>query len=336
MLSKDEKLYINEHYVSWKPGKFRYWESLPNLDAADPQERAWAQQSKDKPALVFIHGYAASIEHWREAFKSLRGRYRMYGLDLLGFGYSEKLPGSKVNYSADLWAKQIRDLVAHKGEERVILVGHSMGGMAAIQCALNYPERVQALVLVDSSGLPDQGKLEVDALNQERKVKRPGFDMLMFNALSAPLLGEAAALAMSASAWAARAGLEQAYWDKSKVTPQLVEQFRAPLRTPGAAFSYLAVTRNFTKFQLPLKSGDLKLPTLIMWGEHDRAMKPEIMLPQWQKLIPQAEVYLVKDAAHCPQDEKPDDLNARLTEFVEQQIALGKSATPKHERLPRI
>jgi pimeloyl-ACP methyl ester carboxylesterase len=320
MLTKTEKEYITEHYVNWKPGRFRYWQSIPRYESIDSQEAKLAEESREKPALVFIHGYGAMIEHWREAFAGLRGRYRMYALDLLGFGFSEKLPGSKVKYSAELWARQIRDLLVHKGESKAILLGHSMGGMAAIQFARMYPDKIEGLVLVDSSGLPEQGKLEEEGARQQGR-NRFNFGNLLFNAISAPGVGEMMALAMTSTEWAAKAGLVQAYKDRSKVTPQLVEQFQAPLRTPGAALSYLAVTRSFADFQLPIKPGDLTLPTLIIWGEFDKSMPPNLMLPKWQKLFPQAEVYLVKDAAHCPQDERPDLVNPQIAEFVEKLVA---------------
>jgi pimeloyl-ACP methyl ester carboxylesterase len=315
MIKDSEKLYITEHYVGWKPGKFRYWEALPK-----PTDAGY-EASKDKPALVFIHGYAAMIEHWRYALAGLKGKYRMYALDLLGFGFSEKLSGDKVHYSADLWARQVRDLLIHKGEKKAILIGHSMGGMVGIQFSRNYPDMASGLVLVDSSGLPDQGQVEKEGMAQGKRRGLIDFGELTYNAIKAPGLGELAAFAISATEWAVRSGLKQAYWDTNKVTPELVEQFRAPLRIPGGPQAYLAVTRNFAEYQLDLKPGDLSLPTFIIWGEHDRSMKPEIVLPRWQKLFPHAGVYVVKDAAHCPQDEKPEEVNTQIEQFVEKLVS---------------
>ncbi len=329
MLTENEKIYITEHYVGWKQGRFRYWESLPQANLNDPQSLEWAEASQNKPPLIFIHGYGGLIEHWRRTFTGLKGRYRLYALDLLGFGFSEKKSGNQINYSAELWAKQVRDLLIHKNEKKAIIVGHSLGGMVAIQFARQYPEMVEALVLVDSAGLPDQGNAEIEGARQQSGGKRGGrfdFGVLAYNAIKAPLLGEAAALALGFSSdWAARATLKNSYYNQAKVTDQLVEQFRAPLRTPNATLAFLAITRNFATYQLPIQPGDLTMPTLIMWGQYDRSMPPDIMLPRWQKLIPQAETFVVSDSGHCPQDERPDILNPRLIQFVEQLVASKKS-----------
>jgi pimeloyl-ACP methyl ester carboxylesterase len=64
-----------------------------------------------------------------------------------------------------------------------------------------------------------------------------------------------------------------------------------------------------------------------MWGQYDRSMPPDIMLPRWQKLIPQAETFIVTDSGHCPQDERPDILNPRLIQFVEQLVASKNSVS---------
>jgi pimeloyl-ACP methyl ester carboxylesterase len=318
MLSSAEKTYIEEKYVNWKPGKFRYWQALPVADLNNPQSEKLAEESQKYPALVLLHGYAASIEHWRRAFAGLKGRYRIYALDLLGFGQSEKLTGSEVQYTSKLWAKQVYDFLRYKGEEKVVIAGHSMGGMVTIQFAIDYPEMLAGMILVDAAGLPDQGNAETEAAQaRNRRRNFIDFGRLTFEAIRMPVIGELAATIM-ANPVAVRQGLIQAYWKPEKVTPQLVEQFVSPLRTSKAALAYLAISRNFASFQLPIKPGQFDhVPTLIIWGEHDRSMPPKIMLPRWQKLFPEADTELILDAAHCPQDERPDLVNPAIMRFME-------------------
>jgi pimeloyl-ACP methyl ester carboxylesterase len=320
MLTDNEKTYIEEKYVNWKPGKYRYWQALPKVDLNNPQSEQLAEESQKYPALVLLHGYAASIEHWRRAFTGLRGRYRIYALDLLGFGMSEKLSGNQVKYSGSLWAKQVRDFLRFKGEEKAVIAGHSMGGMATVQLALENPEMVAGMILVDAAGLPDQGQAEREAAQfRNGNRRRSGFDFgeLTFRAIKMPFIGEFAAT-VAANPFLVRQGLIQAYWKPDKVTPQLVEQFVAPLRTPNAALAYLAVSRSFADFGLKIQPGQLNdIPTLIIWGEHDRSMPPQIVLPRWQKLLPTAETVIIADAAHCPQDERPDLVNPAILKFME-------------------
>ena len=306
MVATDERIQVNEDYWRWRNYNIRYWESLPdNADA-------------DLPAVVMIHGYAAMVEHYRRTFAGLtrQGTHRLYGLDLLGFGLSDKPGGNDVDYSAGLWARQVSDFLEAKGETRAILIGHSLGGMVVMEVARRYPQKAAALVLIDSAGLPDQGDAEREAANRQRKRGALDLDFgeIMYKSIQLPGVGEAFAMLLTNENMARR-GLQNAYWKPERVTPQLVRQFVAPLRTPGARDSYLAITRGFAKFQLPLKPGDLSLPVLILWGEHDRSMPPRTMLPRFQRLFPQAETQIIPDTAHCPQDERPDLVNARLAEF---------------------
>ncbi len=325
-LGKNEQIYIVEKFAKWENWRIRYWESLPTETLDNPASAQQAEESKRKPALVMIHGYAAMLEHWRRTFAGLKGRYRLYALDLLGFGGGDKPNGQQVNYSAELWARQIHDFLKHKGEENAIVVGHSLGGMVALELKRRYPEMLSGLVLVDSAGLPNQGQAEREARDQN---SRPGarqwinFGDLTFNLIKAPLVGETMAAVLTApNQLLTKRFLEGAYYNKSKVTPQLIDQFLEPLRQPGASGSYLAVTRHFADFQLPLKPGEIKGPVLIVWGEHDRMMPPDNMLPRWKRLLPQAETFRVAEAAHCPQDERPDLVNPRLMQFIDQ-VAAG-------------
>ncbi|MEI6045660.1 MAG: alpha/beta fold hydrolase [Chloroflexota bacterium] len=302
--------------MNWRPGKVHYWESLPVATPDNPISLTLAEESKQKPALVLIHGYAASVEHWRHTFNGLKGRYRIYGLDLLGFGQSDKPDGSTVRYTAKFWARQVRDFLKSKNEERAVICGHSLGGMVALEFYRQYPDMVEGLVLIDSSGLPDQGRAEVQSQNGGKDTGGFSLGELTYNLIKAPLVGETLA-ALLASKWVAKRSLEQAYYNPTKVTPTLVEQFLTPLRSPGAKNSYLAVTRNFAEYQLPIQPGDIKAKTLIIWGQFDKSMPPAVMLPRWRKLIPEAKVYVVEKAGHCPHDERPDLVNPQIMHFME-------------------
>ncbi len=330
-LSNNEKAYITEKFVKWEPGRIRYWESLPNLNPADPTSEKNYQESLQKPALLMIHGYGAMLEHWRRTFAGLKGRYRLYAIDLLGFGGSDKPDGQRVRYSAALWAKQIYDFIKFKGETNIVVAGHSLGGMVALELARTYPELLAGLILVDSAGLPDQGQAETEARRNGAPASRSriNFGEVIYNMVKTPVVGETMAAVLTLpNQWAIRRFLEGNYYNKSKVTPQLVEQFLEPLRQAGTAGSYLAITRSFSDFQLALKPGDIKGPVKFIWGQYDRSMPPDNMLPRWKTLIPQAETYVVPDAGHCCMDERPDLVNPQIIQFMEQVAARPASTSP--------
>ena len=102
------------------------------------------------PTILLIHGIAGSSTTWRAVMPALAEHYTVIAPDLLGHGQSAKPRG---DYSLGAYASGIRDLLAVLGEERVTLVGHSLGGGVAMQFAYQFPEWAERLVLVASGGL---------------------------------------------------------------------------------------------------------------------------------------------------------------------------------------
>src|SRR5260370_15518544 len=89
---------------------------------------------------------------WDRVLDALALKFRVYALDLLGFGYSSRLESGDYSYS--LYAEQVRQFMDALGLTTASVVGHSTGGGTAIQFAVQHPERVDKLILVDSAGLP--------------------------------------------------------------------------------------------------------------------------------------------------------------------------------------
>ena len=102
--------------------------------------------------VILIHGFNMDTNTWANNIEALAANHSVYAIDLWGFGYSTRdpmLPG----YA--LYTEQLQLFMDDLGIEKATLVGHSMGGGAAISFALKYPERVDKLVLVDSTGIPN-------------------------------------------------------------------------------------------------------------------------------------------------------------------------------------
>lgn len=250
--------------------------------------------------LVFIHGYGAMWQHWNRNIPIFEKDYKVYALDLLGFGESEK---PNTQYGLDLWAKEIWAFMRFKKLEKVRLVGHSMGGAASLWFANEHPECVQALILVDSSGIfPD----EVSA-----------FERVLYRAVGSPLIGEAMFM-LFANEFGARQSLMPTYLDSSQVTSELVMQFAKPLRSAGAIHAYLAPSRNperflFEQFPRPSRYGG---NALLVWGAEDLAFPPDKVVPKFQEILPQAAVAILPQARHCPQHEVADAFNQTVQRFL--------------------
>ncbi|MCX5042591.1 alpha/beta hydrolase [Aldersonia sp. NBC_00410] len=104
----------------------------------------------DGPALLLIHGIGDSSAIWADLVPHLAKDYTVIAPDLLGHGQSDKPRG---DYSVAAYANGMRDLLAVLGIERATVVGHSLGGAVAMQMAYQFPQLVERLVLVSSSGI---------------------------------------------------------------------------------------------------------------------------------------------------------------------------------------
>ena len=111
------------------------------------------------PAVVLLHGMAASWQWWLENIPELGRHHRVIAVDLPGFGHSEPLPAPAEMATH---ARTVLDLLAQLGIESATVSGHSMGGLVALEMFLADPRRVRSLILVDAGGVPmPEGRLAV-------------------------------------------------------------------------------------------------------------------------------------------------------------------------------
>src|SRR6201997_2675616 len=118
-------------------------------------ERVAYREAGQGPAVLLIHGMAASSHTWRNVLPRLSKHYRVIAPDLLGHGQSAKPRG---DYSLGAFAVWLRDLLDELGVSQATVVGHSLGGGVAMQFVYQHPDYCRRLVLISSGGLgPDVG-----------------------------------------------------------------------------------------------------------------------------------------------------------------------------------
>ena len=114
--------------------------------------------------LDFIHGYTSSRRAWHPVLYRLPGRYRAFAFDLRGAGESDKPP---TGYGPAVYAEDIHLATKELGLEGFTLIGHSMGGVTAMQFAVLFPERLRRMVLVAPA--PSGGIVVDPALRAQMK-----------------------------------------------------------------------------------------------------------------------------------------------------------------------
>lgn len=245
------------------------------------------------PAVVLLHGLAASIYSWRHTILPVaQTGFRVIAFDNRGFGFSEKPPHG---YGNEAYARVLYELLDSLKVEDAVLVGHSMGGAIAAQAALDRPDRVRGLVLVDAAG---QG------------VRWP----FMLRVAHWPIVG---ALFDHARGRGATAGILKAlYGVPSRVTAEDVDQYYAPIAEPDFGRGLRGVLREFTFDGLRGRLGRLAAPTLVMWGTQDRLIPMSVGQAMAAEL-PHAFLVRFPDAGHALPEEAPEAFNRALIGFLQ-------------------
>ena len=104
------------------------------------------------PPIILIHGFLYSTVMWKKNIEDLAKKFKVYVIDLWGWGYSERL--KEQNYSYALYGKQIVGFMDALSIPRASLVGQSMGGGISVYVAAHFPDRVHKLILVDPTVIP--------------------------------------------------------------------------------------------------------------------------------------------------------------------------------------
>jgi pimeloyl-ACP methyl ester carboxylesterase len=278
--------------------------------------RVHFRQAGDGPALVLVHGVTGTWRHWERVIDPLSERFTVIAPDLLGHGESAKPRG---DYSLGAFASGIRDLLLALGHDSATVVGHSLGGGIAMQCAYQYPERCERLVLVSSGGLGPEVHLLL------RAATLPGAELVL------PLLNSERL--REAGQWVTRAlgrvGLalgpditEVARGASSMPDPESRRAFLATLRAVIDERGQRVDARD----RLYLAEA---MPTLIVWGTRDPVIPVEHGRAAHEAMP--GSRFEVLDAGHFPQLELPLEFVALLTDFIDGTVAASVNAEDLRE-----
>ncbi|MCA1992750.1 MAG: alpha/beta fold hydrolase [Coleofasciculus sp. S288] len=268
-----------------------------------------AAQTDKEPTtpVMLLHGFAASIGHWRHNLEVLGQYHTVYALDMLGFGASRK---AFANYKIDLWVDQVYEFWQTFIRQPVVLVGNSIGSLVCLAAAAAHPEMVKGIALIN---LPDF------SLEQEMIPAwlRPVVSTIKSLVASPVVLKSLFHVAQHPPLTRKWAGM--AYANPAAVTAELLEIFTTPARDRGAAATFSALMKAMTsaEFGPRVKAilPNLNIPILLMWGRQDRMIPPQLAR-QFAALNPNLELVEIDNAGHCPHDECPERVNQVLLDWL--------------------
>ena len=250
---------------------------------------------EDPLPVILIHGTSASLHTWDGWTDVLSKHHRVLRFDMQGFGLTGPHPQAK--YRIEDYVDTLINLMDAIGIETAIVAGNSLGGYVAWSAAVLYPERVEKLVLVDTSGY--SFKSESIPI---------GFRISQSPVLKY-LIGDIMPKSM------VRSSLENVYGNPEKITDDLVDRyFDLNIREGNRA----ALVKRFadTKAgQLTNRVNELNQPTLIIWGEQDRLI-PISVGHRFNQEIQNSQFISFSDLGHVPHEEDPQATVATVERFL--------------------
>jgi len=262
----------------------------------DGKKVHYVEKGSGKP-IILIHGFLYHTVMWKKNIDALAEKFKVYAIDLWGWGYSERL--KKMEYSFELYGKQVTGFMDALNIKKATLAGQSMGGGISVYVAAHYPERVDRLILVDPAVIPYPmttiGKIYQFPFVGEFLNAIPG-NALMENNIK--------------SIW---------FYDKNKVTEEYTKEVLQPFCIKGSYAGSMYILRNVLKEPYVEREANLlakmNKPTLIIHGREDKAI-PLDRSRTLNQLWKGSKLVIFEKAGHSPHEEYPERFNKVAVGFL--------------------
>ena len=259
----------------------------------------YGEGSPDRHPVVLVHGLGGSWQNWLENIPRMaaEGR-RVIALDLPGHGFSD-MPAARISISG--YGATVNALCDELDIGEVVLVGNSMGGFVSAETAIQFPDRVERLVLISAAGITTND------------VSR------------APMMAASRVFALVAALAATRS-------QKLVARPRLrVPMFAQIIRYPQRIradllheITYSSGREGFTHalsailgYDFRDRLTEISCPTLIIWGKHDMLV-PDKDAAEYERLIPNSRKVVLSETGHVAMLERPQTVNDLLVEFADE------------------
>lgn len=263
----------------------------------------------DGPPIILIHGFASSTLVWSKVFLEFAAKgFRVIAPDLLGYGYSAK--PRDFDYTIGAQARMIDRLLDKLGLDRANIIGSSYGGAIAATISLDYPARIERLVLVG-------------AVTNNEPTR-----YLLMRLFGSPLLGDIVSPLLLGSRRLLKRRMKQVYDRHSWVLDDhRVEARHQPLRTAATQRAIIRTVRRWDADRIHREAHLITQPTLLLWGDNDA----EVPLRNGEQLhdaIKDARLIIFRDCGHLPHEEFPQMFIAVVSDFCSSEIMAEDSIVP--------
>jgi pimeloyl-ACP methyl ester carboxylesterase len=250
------------------------------------------------PPILLLHGLSCSWRFWLANIPSLARRRRVIAVDLPGFGASEEISAPMSMAELGHWCGR---MVEHLGIVRVDVAGSSMGGFVALEMAMSRPDSVRSLTLISPAGIAVK---DLRVRRRFRMINGPGGEKVA-------ILGARLTRRLLRRPRTRELILASVFAHPERVDPELVAELAACLDRPAFVPALTAMVSE----PLSGRLGALDIPTLIIWGEHDRVTPPRDGR-QLADELPRAELVTVPEAGHLAMIERPELVDDLIESFL--------------------
>ncbi len=249
----------------------------------------------DPQPIVLLHGTSASLHTWDGWAKALKGQRRVIRMDLPGFGLTGPMPDG--NYQLTHYVDFLVALLDQLGVKQAVVAGNSFGGGLAWKLAVDHPERVSKLVLVDAAGYPyDPTSVPIGFKVAQIPWLRP----VMENVLPRSMI---------------ESSVRNVYGDPSRITPELIDRYFELTLRAGNRHALGERFRQSPGGQYAAQIPSVKQPTLILWGGQDRLIPPD-NADHFQRDIAGSRLVVFDGLGHVPHEEDPAATVAAVQSFL--------------------
>lgn len=250
--------------------------------------------------ILCLHGFGASIFTWHHFIVPLSRYNKLILVDLKGFGNSAKPDDQQ--YSIHDHADAVQELIVQNDWRKLTLIGNSYGGALALLLAMRLQQsdssRLAKLVLIDAGAYKDY---------------LPGYLKLMRT-----FLGKAMVFLLPARP-TVKFVLNLSVYNKEKINEQQIAAYSRPLSDPGNRNALLETARRCIPAdadELVTRYKEICVPTLILWGRHDKVISLKVgeLLSQ---TLPNSLLEVFEECGHIPQEEQPEKTIASISRFLD-------------------
>jgi len=268
--------------------------------------------------VMFVHGFPEFWAEWENQLTAIGKDHQAVAPDMRGYNLSSK-PTEVEKYHIKDLIEDLRALAEHLGHERFIMVAHDWGGAVAWSFAMRYPDWLEKLIVINS---PHPAVFARELLHNPAQQKASEY-MLTFRTAEAERIlsennyaGLIQALSQFGSKWEMTEEIRLKYieaWSRPGALTGGLNYYRVSPLYPPTSKSDEEKIKGI--LNLPHEIMEIKVPTLVIWGEQDRALLTG-NLEGLGEYVSDLTIRRVADGSHWVTHEQPDLINSLIREFI--------------------